>query len=72
MVENLNDIWDAVVQFVDRDDRAELADALITLAIDMDATKDDLIEAVSGNNHLSKAIERAIPDDEDVHVHEDY
>lgn len=66
MVENLNDIWEAVVQFVDRDDRAELADALITLAIDMDATKDDLIEAVSGNNHLSKAIRRAMPDDEDL------
>ena len=64
-------IWDELKRYINTVDRAEAAEALVSILIDNDADAEDIKSAFAGDKDIKNAVAQYLNDEEEEYEEED-
>ena len=64
-------VWDELKRYINTVDRAEAAEALVSILIDNDADAEDIKSAFSGDKDIKNAISQYLNDEEEEYEDEE-
>lgn len=69
-----NEVWQEVKRYVQQQDRADAADALVSVLIDNDVSPEEIKDTFKGDSEVKRALQSYIDDhqDDDYDDYDDY
>ena len=67
-----NEVWQEVKRYIQQQDRADAADALVSVLIDNDVSAEEIKDTFKGDSEVKRALQSYIDDHADDEDDEDY
>ena len=67
-----NEVWQEVKRYVQQVDRADAADALVSVLIDNDVSPEEIKDTFKGDSEVKRALQSYIDDHQDDDEDDDY
>lgn len=67
-----NEVWQEVKRYIQQQDRADAADALVSVLIDNDVSAEEIRDTFKGDSEVKRALQSYIDDHQDDDDYDDY
>jgi uncharacterized protein YpbB len=67
-----NEVWQEVKRYIQQQDRADAADALVSVLIDNDVSPEEIKDTFKGDSEVKRALQSYIDDHQDDEEDDDY
>ena len=67
-----NEVWQEVKRYIQQVDRADAADALVSVLIDNDVSAEEIKDTFKGDSEVKRALQSYIDDHTDEEYDDDY